>query len=94
MATTMHRLRGSVRPRARPRLRLLFDVINLPRITNAQIEDAIAIHRRLWHGEVVLDHYGPAGTYPYLFLRTWSRGGDPGILWWRSARRRSRWPVR
>src|SRR6185436_1768370 len=37
----------------------------LPRITGAQIEDAVGIYRRLWHGEA-FGHDGPAGSYPYL----------------------------
>lgn len=45
---------------------LLFDVMGLPRVTMAQIEDAVGIYRRLWHGEAVLGHEGPAGSFPYL----------------------------
>jgi 5,10-methylenetetrahydromethanopterin reductase len=32
----------------------------------AQIEDFVGIMRRLWRGETVLGHDGPAGKYPYL----------------------------
>jgi probable F420-dependent oxidoreductase len=66
-ATTMHRLTGG-----RFALGLgrgfdpLFDVIGLPRITMAQIEDVVGILRRLWAGEAVLGHDGPAGRFPYL----------------------------
>lgn len=44
---------------------LLFDVMGLPRVTGAQMADAIGIYRRLWHGEA-FGHSGPAGEYPYL----------------------------
>lgn len=67
MATTMHRLTGGRFALGLGRgFDFLFDVINLPRITNAQIEDAVSIYRRLWHGEVVMGHDGPAGTYAVL----------------------------
>ncbi len=67
MATTMHRLTGGRFCLGLGRgFDFLFDVINLPRITNAQIEDAVAIYRRLWKGEVVMGHDGPAGSYSVL----------------------------
>lgn len=44
---------------------LLFDVMGLPRVTGAQMADAIGIYRRLWHGEA-FGHSGPAGDFPYL----------------------------
>ena len=46
----------------------LFDVIGLPRITSAQIRDAVDIYCRLWRGDTVLGHDGPAGHYPLLHL--------------------------
>lgn len=69
MAMTMHRMTGG-----RFSLGLgrgfdpLFDIMGLPRITSAQMDDAIGLLRRLWHGDVVLGHDGPAGTYPMLCL--------------------------
>lgn len=67
MATTMHRLTAGRFCLGLGRgFDFLFDVMNLPRITNAQIEDAVAIYRRLWHGEVVMGHDGPAGSYSVL----------------------------
>ncbi len=67
MATTMHRLTGGRFCLGLGRgFDFLFDVINLPRITNAQIEDAVGIYRRLWHGEVVMGHDGPVGSYSVL----------------------------
>jgi probable F420-dependent oxidoreductase len=55
----------------------LFDAIGAPRVTSAQIEDVIGIYRRLWRGETVLGHDGPAGRYPYLSIG--AGAGDDGI---------------
>jgi 5,10-methylenetetrahydromethanopterin reductase len=67
MSTTMHRLTGGRFALGLGRgFDFLFDVINLPRITNAQIEDAVGLYRRLWHGEAIFGHDGPAGTYSVL----------------------------
>lgn len=66
-ATTMHRLTGGRYAFGLGRgFDLLFDVMGLPRVTGAQMEDAIGIYRSLWHGQAVLGHEGPAGSYPYL----------------------------
>lgn len=35
-------------------------------ITTAQMEDFVGIMRRLWRGETILGHNGPAGKYPML----------------------------
>ena len=65
--TTMHRMSGG-----RFALGLgrgfdpLFKGIGLEPITMAQLEDIAGILRRLWHGEMILGHDGPAGKYPYL----------------------------
>ena len=45
-----------------------FDVIGLPRVTMAQLEDFIDLMRRLWKGEIIFGHDGPAGAFPMLFL--------------------------
>ncbi|WP_370289392.1 TIGR03857 family LLM class F420-dependent oxidoreductase [Nocardioides sp.] len=45
---------------------LLWDVMGVPRVTNAQLRDAVGLYRRLWAGESVVGHEGPAGSYPYL----------------------------
>jgi probable F420-dependent oxidoreductase len=45
---------------------MLFDVMNVPRVTMAQLEDTIGLLRRLWHGEAVMGHDGPAGRYAYV----------------------------
>jgi probable F420-dependent oxidoreductase len=46
----------------------LFDAYGIPRITTAQLEDFVGILRRLFRGEVVMGHDGPAGSYPVLHL--------------------------
>jgi 5,10-methylenetetrahydromethanopterin reductase len=67
--STMHRLSGG-----RFALGLgrgfdpLFQAIGLPSITMAQMEDVAGLLRRLWHGEMIFGHDGPAGKYPYLGL--------------------------
>ncbi|OAA27923.1 putative F420-dependent oxidoreductase, MSMEG_2249 family [Frankia sp. EI5c] len=67
MATTMHRLTGG-----RFALGLgrgfdgLFKALGLPPVTSAQLADFAGLMRRLWRGELVLGHDGPAGSYPYL----------------------------
>ncbi|WP_121256113.1 TIGR03857 family LLM class F420-dependent oxidoreductase [Nocardioides ferulae] len=67
MATTMHRLSGGRYALGLGRgFAALFDVMGLPRVTGAQLRDVIGIYRRLWHGEAVLGHEGPAGRFPYL----------------------------
>ncbi|QIG45671.1 TIGR03857 family LLM class F420-dependent oxidoreductase [Nocardioides anomalus] len=66
LATTMHRLSGGRYALGLGRgFDLLFDLMGLPRVTGAQLEDAIGIYRRLWRGEA-FGHDGPAGRYPYL----------------------------
>jgi probable F420-dependent oxidoreductase len=46
----------------------LFDAYGIPRITTAQLEDFVGIVRRLWKGETIIGHDGPAGRYPVLRL--------------------------
>lgn len=67
MATTLHRLSGGRYALGLGRgFDLLFDVMGLPRVTGAQMADALGIYRQLWHGESVVGHDGPAGSFPYL----------------------------
>jgi 5,10-methylenetetrahydromethanopterin reductase len=67
MATTLHRLSGGRYALGLGRgFDALFDVMGLPRVTGAQLEDVIGIYRTLWSGGSVLGHEGPAGSYPYL----------------------------
>ena len=68
MATTLHRMsKGRFALGLGRGFDALFDAMGVPRITNAQLRDAIAVQRRLWSGER-FDHTGPSGSYPYLFL--------------------------
>ena len=47
---------------------LLQDAHGIPRITTAQMEDFAGLMRRIFRGEVIAGHDGPAGAWPYLFL--------------------------
>jgi probable F420-dependent oxidoreductase len=67
MATTLHRLsQGRYAFGLGRGFGLLFDVMGLPRVTSAQLEDVIGIYRRLWRGQAVAGHDGAAGHFPYL----------------------------
>ena len=68
-ATTMHKLTGGrftlglgrgIAPMTR--------ALGLPPVTTAQLEDFAGLMRRLWHGETIIGHDGPAGQWPYLRL--------------------------
>lgn len=67
VATTMHRLTGG---RFALGLGRGFDAqfrgMGLAPITNAQIEDFAGLMRRLWRGERIENHDGPAGKFPLL----------------------------
>ena len=68
-ATTMHRLTGGRFTLGLGRgIAPMFDAYGIPRITTAQMEDFVGILRRLFHGEVILGHDGPAGRFPVLHL--------------------------
>lgn len=68
-ATTVHRLTGGRFVLGLGRgLRPQLDAFGLPPVTTAQLEDFIGLMRRLWRGETVRDHDGPAGRYPALRL--------------------------
>lgn len=68
-ATTMHRLTGGRFCLGLGRgMDRMFDAFGIPRITTAQLEDVAGLLRRLFHGEVVLGHDGPAGRWPVLHL--------------------------
>lgn len=42
--------------------------MGIPSITTAQMEDFAGLMRRLWRGETIVDHDGPAGSFPLLQL--------------------------
>ena len=44
------------------------DAYGIPRITTAQLEDFAGLMRRLFRGEAIIGHDGPAGSWPVLFL--------------------------
>jgi probable F420-dependent oxidoreductase len=68
-ATTMHSLTGGRFTLGIGRgFDRMFDAMGLPHVTTAQMEDWAGIMRRLWQGEMILGHDGPAGKWPYLNL--------------------------
>jgi probable F420-dependent oxidoreductase len=46
----------------------VFAMAGLPPITTAQMEDTAGILRRLWQGETIFGHDGPAGRWPMLSM--------------------------
>ena len=68
-AMTMHRLTGGRFSLGLGRgIARMFDAYGLPRIKTAEIEDFVGLMRRIWRGEVVVGHDGPAGKYPLLTM--------------------------
>ncbi|MQY20958.1 TIGR03857 family LLM class F420-dependent oxidoreductase [Nocardia macrotermitis] len=68
-ATTLHRLsNGRFTLGIGRGIGALYAGFGIPAVTTAQMEDFAAVMRRLWRGEVVLNHDGPIGNYPVLFL--------------------------
>jgi probable F420-dependent oxidoreductase len=66
-AMTMHRLTGGRFSLGLGRgIGFLFDAYGLPRIKTAQMEDFVGLMRRIWGGETIFGHDGPAGRYPML----------------------------
>ena len=47
---------------------LMQDIYGMSRITTAQLEDFVGLMRRLFRGEAVVGHDGPAGSWPVLHL--------------------------
>ena len=46
-------------------------MMGLRNSTNAELADFVGIMRRLWRGERVVNHKGPAGEFPYLYCADW-----------------------
>jgi probable F420-dependent oxidoreductase len=68
-ATTMHRLTGGRFTLGLGRgIDIMWRALGVPPVTTAQMEDFAGLMRRLWHGETIVDHDGPAGRYPFLRL--------------------------
>lgn len=67
MATTLHRLsRGRYAFGLGRGFDALFDLMGLPRVTSARLEDTADLLRTLWRGDAVVDRHGPSGDFPYL----------------------------
>ena len=47
---------------------LIQDTYGIPRITTAALEDFAGIMKRLFRGEFIVGHDGPAGSWPVLYL--------------------------
>jgi probable F420-dependent oxidoreductase len=68
-AMTMHRLtEGRFSLGLGRGIAPMFDAYGLPHIKTAQIEDFVSLMRRIWHGEIIVGHDGPAGKYPLLTM--------------------------
>lgn len=68
-ATTMHRLSGGRFTLGIGRgVAAIYQAFGLPAVTTAQMEDWAGLMRRLWRGETVVGHDGPAGRYRALRL--------------------------
>ncbi len=68
-ATTMHFLsEGRFTLGLGRGIAMLQDLYGIPRITTAQMEDFVGLMRRLWKGETIFGHDGPAGSWPMLRL--------------------------
>jgi len=68
-ATTMHRLTGGRFTLGLGRgIAPMMKAIGLKPATTAQLEDFARLMRRLWQGETVIGHDGPAGSWPFLRL--------------------------
>jgi 5,10-methylenetetrahydromethanopterin reductase len=68
-ATTMHRLTGGRFTLGLGRgIGALYSAYGMSKVTTAQMEDIAGILRRLFAGEVIFGHDGPAGKYPILHL--------------------------
>ncbi|MEM7272950.1 MAG: TIGR03857 family LLM class F420-dependent oxidoreductase [Actinomycetota bacterium] len=68
-ATTMHFLTGGRFTLGIGRgIDRVQDAFGMGRISTAQMEDFAGLMRRLWRGETVIGHDGPAGSWPALRL--------------------------
>ena len=68
-ASTMHFLTGGRFTLGIGRgITMMQDAFGMSRITTAQMEDFAGLMRRLWKGETIIGHDGPAGSWPVLRL--------------------------
>ncbi|OBJ08869.1 TIGR03857 family LLM class F420-dependent oxidoreductase [Mycobacterium sp. 1465703.0] len=49
-----------------PGVAAVYRSFGLPPVTTAQMRDWAGLIRRLWRGETIRDHHGPAGDFPVL----------------------------
>ena len=68
-ATTMHRLSGGRFTLGIGRgIAAVYGAFGIAPVTTAQMADFAQVMRRLWRGEVIVNHEGPIGKYPVLVL--------------------------
>ena len=68
-AMTMHKLTGGRFSLGLGRgIAPLLSLFGLPQIRTAEIEDFVGLMRRVWRGEIVAGHDGPAGKFPLLTM--------------------------
>jgi len=68
-ATTLHRLSGGRFTLGVGRgIAAIYAAYGIPPVTTAQLADFASMMRRLWRGEVIVNHDGPMGKYPILVL--------------------------
>ncbi len=80
-ASTMHFLTGGRFALGLGRgIDMMFDAFGLPKIKTAQMEDFVGIMKRLWRGETIIGHKGPAGSWPYLRLDPAFNEDIPAIM--------------
>ena len=69
-AMTMHRLTAGRFSLGLGRgIERVSKAFGLPPVSTAQMEDFVGVMRRVWAGDVVIGHDGPAGSYPALAMR-------------------------
>jgi len=56
------------------------DMWGAPRVTGAMLADTAQLLRRLWAGEKIIGHDGPAGRFPYLSLDYVAAPAPPLVL--------------
>ena len=80
-AMTMHRLTGGRFSLGLGRgIAPLMSILGLAQVKTAEIEDFVGLMRRIWRGEVVMGHDGPAGKYPLLTMGPEYAEGIPMTL--------------
>jgi len=68
-ATTLHRLSGGRFTLGIGRgVGAIYSAFGIPVVTTAQLADWAQVMRRLWRGEVIINHDGPIGSFPVLAL--------------------------